>query len=45
MGLLIGNQGFYTDYTGIRGIIMRTYLKSPIMVPFEMILDGIFEAW
>jgi hypothetical protein len=45
MGLLIGNQGFYTDYTGIQGIIMRTYLKSPIMVPFEMILDGIFEAW
>ena len=45
MGLLIGNQGFKGgEYSGIRGMVARIYLKNSILTPFQWIFDGIMDS-
>jgi hypothetical protein len=45
MGLLIGNQGFKGgEYSGIRGMVTRMYLKNSILTPFQWIFDGIMDS-
>ena len=55
MGLLMGNQGFYAnknltgnEFVGnsfMSSILYRTYLKTPILTPFNFVVDGLFEVW
>ena len=55
MGLLLGNQGFFngdgnkgTEFVGnsfMSSILYRTYLKTPILTPFNFVVDGLFEVW
>ena len=41
MGLLLGNQGFWNVKNSL---IQRTYLKSTLMTPTDMIIEGILDS-
>ena len=47
MGLLLGNQGFYKgldEYKSIlKGVIVRTYIKNTLLLPWTLVLNELFE--
>ena len=45
MGWSLGSQGYQVNYTGIKGLAIRSYMKSTIVTPVSILLDGIFEVW